>query len=123
MSWNRSWEPDEDSHHAHAHAPFLVHLMTTVQDLHHATGRILQRLEHGDAMFQEISKGLADLKQELAAMKSPPRPSRLADLRALIQTCAPLVKEAWPFLALAAAAVAKWLGFDLSGMLGPPSVP
>lgn len=122
MNWNRSWGPDEEPSH-HAHAPFLVHMMEAIYNLNHATGRIEQRLEQGDAMFQEIRKGLGDLKTELAAMKSPPRPSRLADLRALIQTCAPLVKEAWPFLALAAAAVAKWLGFDLSGMLGPPSVP
>lgn len=120
MSWNTSWEPHEDPHHhqSHAHAPFLVHLMSAVSDLHHAMGRIEQRLEHGDTMFQEITRGLGDLKTELSAMKTPPRPSVLADLQRLIQTCAPLIKEAWPYMALAAAAVAKWLGYDLSALLG-----
>jgi hypothetical protein len=92
--------------------------MSAVSDLHHATGRIEQRLEHGDTMFQEISKGLLDLKRELADMKTQHRPSKLADLKGLIQTGAPLIKEAWPYMALAAAAVAKWLGYDLSALVG-----
>jgi hypothetical protein len=51
-------------------------------------------------------------------MKTQHRPSKLADLKGLIQTGAPLIKEAWPYMALAAAAVAKWLGYDLSALVG-----
>lgn len=103
-----------------------MHLMTAISDLTHSNGRIEARLEHGDTMFQEIKDDLADVKGELSALKTappqgpPPRPSRILALKSLLETLAPMVKEAWPFLAVIGAAVARWLGYDPAVIFGHP---
>lgn len=130
MSLQRSWAahppPDERPQAHDAHAPYLMHLMTAISDLTHSNGRIEARLERGDTMFQEIKDDLADVKGELSALKTAflqgplSRPSRILALKSLLETLAPMVKEAWPFLAVIGAAVARWLGYDPAVIFGHP---
>lgn len=130
MSLQRSWAahppPDERPQAHDAHAPYLMHLMTAISDLTHSNGRIEARLEHGDTMFQEIKDDLADVKGELSALKTAflqgplSRLSRILALKSLLETLAPMVKEAWPFLAVIGAAVARWLGYDPAVIFGHP---
>ncbi len=130
MSLQRSWAahppPDERPQAHDAHAPYLMHLMTAISDLTHSNGRIEARLEHGDTMFQEIKDELADVKGELSALKTAflqgplSRLSRILALKSLLETLAPMVKEAWPFLAVIGAAVARWLGYDPAVIFGHP---
>lgn len=130
MSLQRSWAahppPDERPQAHDAHAPYLMHLMTVISDLTHSNGRIEARLEHGDTKFQEIKDDLADVKGELSALKTAflqgplSRLSRILALKSLLETLAPMVKEAWPFLAVIGAAVARWLGYDPAVIFGHP---
>lgn len=136
MSLQRSWAahppPDERPQAHDAHAPYLMHLMTAISDLTHSNGRIEARLERGDTMFQEIKDDLADVKGELSALKTAflqgplSRLSRILALKSLLETLARLrataraVKEAWPFLAVIGAAVARWLGYDPAVIFGHP---
>lgn len=140
MSLQRSWRQDPPPlhapHPADVHTPFLVSLTNAISDLSHSNGRIEATLEHmgnrledGDSQFQQIRGGIGAIQTEIAevrgevaalkAIKHEPRPSRLVALRGLIETSAPLLREAWPFLAVAGAASAKALGYDLSAVFGP----
>lgn len=138
MTSQRSWHPGPPyapPHPPDVHTPFLISLTNAISDLSHSTGRIEatldhmgQRLEDGDGQFREIRGGITELKtdfaqvrEEVAALKTrhEARTSRITALKGLIETSAPLVREAWPFLAVSAAATAKALGYDLSGVLGP----
>lgn len=121
MNWHDYGWP-APPHQADHHTPFLLQLNQTISDLRHSTGRIEARLEHGDTQFKEIRDDLQRIETKVAtieASKPAENPSKIEAAKRIAEIIVPAIKEAWPFIAVAGAASAKALGYDLSGVLGP----
>lgn len=117
MHWQDSAPPPSEHHHLSA---FLIDLNRGVTKLSHALGEIRGTVRAIETEVREVRSVQAKIKDrvhliETAVQAKPSTLDRAAKL-------APAIKEAWPFLAFAAAAIAKALGYDfgdLHGIAGP----
>ena len=126
MQWSGYGERTPPPHPGDHVTPFLVDLNRAVAKLSHSMGEIKGtihgiegRIELMDSQVGEVRAMLSRLKDRVRRMEARTETPSALDR---VEKLAPMLKEAWPFMAFAAAAIAKAFGYDLgylSGITGP----
>ena len=110
----------------------ILQLNQAMADIRHSNGRIEARLEHGDSLHRHLIARMDHQDQKLDEINGRvmiveqkqskaggQTPKLYVHAKHIQETVIPALKDAWPFLAMAAAGLARYLGYDLAGIAGP----